>query len=501
MSVSDPVDIVVATYDAGNGLNDTLSLPRDDTKTLHTKLPLVDESLDGSRPVEQPRPIELSLDHIEATSIRDSGKTTERTTNPEELQYGTSSNEECEFNKDDIYLDPIASQSTRSLDFPNNISPTQGDDLYSTKEILPPIAIPSQRYLPIVPNLNPSPLAHYDPYCSSGSTPRITFSRRKLDPSDDLYQKQVLWEIDPEEIEWDNSDRLGVGSYGEVWRAKWRGTPVAVKKFSMSGRKSRSSMRELRHEIGVMSHMHHPRVVQFLGACTLGQQWYIISELLPGGALSTLLEQRRGKLLPKHIAGRFALDCARGLRYLHEHKPVAIVHRDLKPSNLLIDAGGQLKISDFGLAKMVDIMKPTMSGGYTMTGETGSYRYMAPEVFRHENYTEKVDIYSLAGIMYYLFHGIPPFAMIPPEEVAEAASFHNIRPKLDPRLEEPLRLLIEMCWDPVPEKRPSAREVCDALESVFPDSSPEFVPNFDEFESETAGYAFEKKQCLSCTIM
>lgn len=64
---------------------------------------------------------------------------------------------------------------------------------------------------------------------------------------------------------------------------------------------------------------------------------YLFSDFA-GRALSQLLEQRNGRPLPYHVAGRFSLDCAQGLRYLHEHKPQEIVHRDLKPNNLLIDA-------------------------------------------------------------------------------------------------------------------------------------------------------------------
>lgn len=418
LSVSDPIDITTVSWDFNPDLPNALGFPPDLERSPNSNM-LVEnlESPVGAASYSVFLSTELSPTGIQRNlSFGDVVTTSNGTFNPDNLQHDYSDREMVGKDKGDVHLDPIVTQPISSLD--NTVSSNDGSPneehmpyFSSAEGSLPPIVAPSQRYLPIIPNLNPSPIAYCDSYYSSGSTPRITFGNRKLDLESDLYQKQVLWEIDPEEIEWENSKRLGAGAYGEVWRAKWRGTPVAVKKFNMSGRKSNSSMAELRHEIGVMSHMHHPRVVQFLGACTLGKPWYIISELLPGGTLSTLLENRRGRLLPRRIAGRFALDCARGLRYLHEHKPVAVVHRDLKPNNLLIDSGGQLKISDFGLAKMVDIMKPSLDDSYTMTGETGSYRYMAPEVFRHENYTEKVDIYSLAGIMYYLFHGIPPFAL------------------------------------------------------------------------------------------
>ena len=83
----------------------------------------------------------------------------------------------------------------------------------------------------------------------------------------------------------------------------------------------------------------------------------------------------------------------------------------MKPNNLLIDAAGHTKISDFGLAKVLDVLKAG-DDTYVMTGETGSYRYMAPEVFRHEKYTEKVCRVGVWGVgvgAFSVFASHPPF--------------------------------------------------------------------------------------------
>ena len=177
--------------------------------------------------------------------------------------------------------------------------------------------------------------------------PPVT-SPPRVDTDEDLLAHQVLWEIDRGEIDQAGSQVLGEGAYGTVLRCKWRGTTVAIKRVNLQGGNASSAVNELRHEVAVMSHMHHPRVVQFLGACTRGQPWLIMFEYLPGGALSSILEKRAGRLLFSALAGRWALDCAQGLRYLHEHKPRPVIHRDLKPNNLLVDAAGHVKISDFG---------------------------------------------------------------------------------------------------------------------------------------------------------
>ena len=293
-------------------------------------------------------------------------------------------------------------------------------------------------------------------------------------PPHPQYTTAVAWEVDANEISYDGSVRVGHGSHGEVFRAKWRGTPVAVKQMADLGG---AAAVEARHEIAVLAHMHHPRVVQFLGACTKGRPWLILSEFLRSGSVADVLAKLpAGEALPRRVAGRWALDMAQGLRYLHEHKPQPVVHRDLKPQNLLVDGSGHVKISDFGLAKVVDSLKMQSTEGYKMTGETGSYRYMAPEVFRHEPYNQKVDVYAFGMILFQLTSadGLPPFAGLGAVPAAEAMSLRHERPALDVKLDARLRQLIAACWHPDAASRPDAAECCRQLEAIFPDVEAEY---------------------------
>ena len=290
----------------------------------------------------------------------------------------------------------------------------------------------------------------------------------RVDSDDQLYQQAVSWEVDPAEIDFGRSSKIGQGGHGEVYRAKWRGTPIAVKQLAASGG---VALAEMRHEIAVLAHMHHPRVVQFLGACTKGRPVLVLSEYLRGGSVAQALEQLRaqGERLPRAVAGRWALDMAQGLRYLHEHKPMPVVHRDLKPQNLLIDGSGHAKISDFGLAKVVDQLKQ-LDEHYVMTGETGSYRYMAPEVFRHERYNDKVDIFAFGMILFQLTSPVPepPFSWLGAVAAAEAISLRHERPEISPKLDARLRALINTCWHPDPAQRPTAAHCCGEVEACFP---------------------------------
>jgi serine/threonine protein kinase len=97
--------------------------------------------------------------------------------------------------------------------------------------------------------------------------------------------------------------------------------------------------------------------------------------------------------MPKSKAIKYARQFAMGMNYLHLCSP-PIIHRDLKPANLLLDFSDTLKVADFGLAKLRPLPKSGASNGgasepFVMTGETGSYRFMAPEVFRHEEWRSR----------------------------------------------------------------------------------------------------------------
>ena len=97
-----------------------------------------------------------------------------------------------------------------------------------------------------------------------------------------------------------------------------------------------------------------------------------------------------------------------------------------------------------------------------MTGETGSYRYMAPEVFRHEKYSEKVDIYALGVVIFQLTSpaGEPPLAWLGAVAAAEAMALRHERPEVSPKLQPRLRALINACWHPDPARRPTAAHCC-----------------------------------------
>ncbi|KAB5544536.1 hypothetical protein DKX38_012648 [Salix brachista] len=252
------------------------------------------------------------------------------------------------------------------------------------------------------------------------------------------------WEIEPSELDFSNSNIIGKGSFGEILKACWRGTPVAVKRILPSLSDDRLVIQDFRHEVILLVKLRHPNIVQFLGAVTERKPLMLITEYLRGGDLHQYLKGK-GALSPS-TAINFALDIARNV--------------------LLVNSNADhLKVGDFGLSKLVKVQNS--HDVYKMTGETGSYRYMAPEVFKHRKYDKKVDVFSFAMILYEMLEGESPFLNFEPYEAAKhVAEGHRptFRSKGFNIFE--LRELTDQCWAADMNKRPPFLEIIKRLEKI-----------------------------------
>ena len=206
-----------------------------------------------------------------------------------------------------------------------------------------------------------------------------------------------------------------------------------------------------------------------MGYSTCRDHEIIISELMKCSLLDVFRANSISYLkLSKRTQVSYSDQLAKGMNYLHTFKS-PIIHRDLKPANLLIDYAGTLKITDFGLAKVRPDPNQNQEDQFVMTGETGSYRFMAPEVFRHEQYTETVDIYSYAMILYYIFTGSPPWHDLSGLDAVSMAAIEGNRPEIPRSLDGRLSSLIQMCWDENPVGRPSFSIILDILDDYSND--------------------------------
>nr|GMD87784.1 serine/threonine-protein kinase HT1-like [Ipomoea batatas] len=272
------------------------------------------------------------------------------------------------------------------------------------------------------------------------------------------------YEIRPDELDFSNSIELSKGTFHI---ASWRGTQVAVKKFGEEVITDEEKVKAFIDELTLLQKIRHPNVVQFLGAVTQSSPMMIVMEYLPKGDLRTYLDTN-GPLKPTK-ALRFAMDIARGMNYLHENKPEAIIHRDLEPSNVLRDDTGHLKVADFGVSKLVKVTNRVIREDRPLACDETSCRYVAPEVFKNEEYDTKVDVFSFALILQEMIEGCPPFRAKKDNEVPKSYAAKQ-RPPFKASAKfyaHGLKELIEECWNEKPSQRPTFKQIIPRLESIY----------------------------------
>jgi len=212
-------------------------------------------------------------------------------------------------------------------------------------------------------------------------------------------------------------EQVGKGGYGEVWRATDTvlSRAVAIKLLHPGYAQQPQALArfhaEARHA-GALSHQNIARVYDY-GDPADGQSPYLVMELVDGPSLSEVLAEG-----PVDTARSMDIiaQAAAGLEVAHA---AGLVHRDVKPANLLLDSGGTVKITDFGIANTIG------SVPVTTTGEViGTPGYLAPERVAGEQATSASDLYALGIVAYECLVGAPPFVGTP----LEIALAHRIRP-------------------------------------------------------------------------
>ncbi|CAO2818127.1 unnamed protein product [Amaranthus hypochondriacus] len=268
---------------------------------------------------------------------------------------------------------------------------------------------------------------------------------------DDVSDCEILWE------EITLGERIGLGSYGEVYRGDWRGTEVAVKRFldqDIYG----ESLEEFRSEVRIMKRLRHPNVVLFMGAVTRPPNLSIVTEFLHRGSLYRLLHRPNNQLDERRRL-RMAFDAARGMNYLHSCSPV-IVHRDLKSPNLLVDRNWVVKVCDFGLSRMKH------STFLSSRSTAGTAEWMAPEVLRNEPSDEKCDVYSFGVILWELCTLQQPWGGMNPMQVVGAVGFQHRRLDIPDTVDPAVADIIRRCWQTDPKLRPTFTEIMAALKPL-----------------------------------
>ncbi|KAJ8526622.1 hypothetical protein K7X08_029099 [Anisodus acutangulus] len=229
----------------------------------------------------------------------------------------------------------------------------------------------------------------------------------KLSNSDFRYRRYSIEEIETATNYFDQSNKIGEGGYGPVYKCYMDHTHVAVKVLRPDAAHGRQQFQQ---EVEVLSCIRHPNMVLLLGACP--EYGCLIYEFMSNGSLEDRLFQR-GNTPPLSWQHRFriAAEIGAGLLFLHQSKPEPIVHRDLKPANILLDRNLVSKISDVGLARLVPPSVADTVTQYRMTSTAGTFCYIDPEYQRTGMLGIKSDVYSLGIIFLQIVTAKPPMGL------------------------------------------------------------------------------------------
>jgi serine/threonine protein kinase len=240
-------------------------------------------------------------------------------------------------------------------------------------------------------------------------------------------------------------------------------------------------------EVQLMTTLHHPNIVVFMGACITQPNICLVMEYLPRGCMYDFLREKdvisECSLYYRswyQLVVKFATDVARGMQYLHRR--CKIIQRDLKSQNLLIDEFYNVKVCDFGLSRTHDPRgnngrRSSATYDNTLTA-CGTPFWTAPEVIRVEAYDHSADVYSYAIVLYECYTRSEPYTdrSAPAMEIAYHVAEQGLRPTVPEEMPKHLRELMEDCWHEKAHKRPK-------FQVSLPSFHPPFLPSFLRFLS------------------
>jgi eukaryotic-like serine/threonine-protein kinase len=248
--------------------------------------------------------------------------------------------------------------------------------------------------------------------------------------------------------------RIAIGGMGEVWKANDTviGRVVAIKILKEEYLGDPGFRERFRAEARHAALVNHEGIANVFDYGEEESHAFLVMELVPGEALSTILE--RDKILPATKVLHIVAQTAQALHAAHQ---AGLVHRDIKPGNLLITPDGTVKITDFGIARLADQV-PLTATGQVM----GTVQYLAPEQAGGKPASPLTDVYSLGIVAYEALAGKRPFRG--ESQVAIAmAQIKEKPPELPSSIPEPVRRLVMSCMAKKPEGRPaSAHDLAQA---------------------------------------
>jgi serine/threonine protein kinase len=254
-------------------------------------------------------------------------------------------------------------------------------------------------------------------------------------------------------------ERLGAGGFGEVFKAKWDRTEVAVKQLTLKSL-SESTIKEFKKEVEVHLNLRHPHIVQMYGV-TSEQPYGMVMELMENGSLDRYLQNNPPESVSWSLKYKIALAVCKALSYLHKN---GIIHRDLKSLNILLNKSLDAKVCDFGLAKV----KTETISRTQATSLKGTIQWTAPELFsRKPIYNAKTDTYSYGIVLWELASHQYPYNEVASPQIIISFVKDGEREEFPENTPKEYESLAKKCWDGKSENRPELESVIVTLDSLL----------------------------------
>lgn len=266
-----------------------------------------------------------------------------------------------------------------------------------------------------------------------------------------IKSQEQHWYVNYDELKID-LEPFASGATSEIFDCLWRGTKIVIKKLKL---KDKISVKDFLNEINIWNTVRHPNIVQFLGISIDENIIYLLLQKINGPNLRDFINNR--KIIRSNLKIKFMNQLVSIFNFLHNCNP-PIIYRDLKAENILVE-NDNIFLTDFGLSKFYP-----ENENFKMTGNTGTLRYMAPEVFNKKDYNLKADIYSLGMILYFIFKGQLPFNEMSRKMVVNYMD--NDKNMLVDLNDNFIKKIVEKCIDKNINNRHDINTLTDSLDLV-----------------------------------
>ncbi|PRP77982.1 hypothetical protein PROFUN_14102 [Planoprotostelium fungivorum] len=265
--------------------------------------------------------------------------------------------------------------------------------------------------------------------------------------------------------------KIGQGSFAKVYKGKLYGRDVAIK--TLTGRIVKSNIDAFKTEMSVLMQGR----VYTEAECVLGWleeniwciSWVLLYTYCPNGSLHDML-RKSDETIDLQCALSWMSQAIKGIEILHKLEP-PLVHRDIKSGNLLLDSQRNIKVCDFGLARV----KSTMNA-QTLAEVRGTMAFCPPEIYSGTPYSTKSDVYSIGMVFWEVVTRACVGSYVAPFSEYERVQFdfqilalsheEGLRPSIHPLCPQDIKKVIELCWSSKVEERPDCEELTKILSEM-----------------------------------